>query len=307
MLRGLRILLDACRRAGVERFIHLSSVLVHGDPPSPAAKREDGPTRPAPGSYGHVKLEQDRLVAGACKAGLPSIILCAPNISGPYSQYLLGILTALRARQLALVDDGSAPCSLVDVGNLVHAIMLALEAGTPDGRRLFITDAECTTWRELFNALRPLTDGDIPPSIPREELIRRMRSSSRPSISLLRSLKRLVSSEVRSVLRQDPLWERVDIATRSLVRWFGSAAEDRLRLGIEGPPIRPSQEQPSHLDLRLMSQQLRGVWHSSELAYRWIGYAPRYSFTQSMSAFRRWCTVLHGGDLAAADLLALVP
>ena len=32
-LRGLRNLLAACRKHKVERFIHLSSVLVYGDPP----------------------------------------------------------------------------------------------------------------------------------------------------------------------------------------------------------------------------------------------------------------------------------
>src|SRR6185503_20073057 len=108
----------------VQRFVHLSSVAVYGDPPPAESVHESAPTKPENGSYGWIKLQQDQLVKEAAIAGLPSVILCPPNISGPYSDYLVSLVDCLRGGRFAMLQDGSAPCNLVDVSNLSHAIEL---------------------------------------------------------------------------------------------------------------------------------------------------------------------------------------
>ena len=70
-----------------------------------------------------------------------SAILCPPNISGPYSRFVLDILKDMRQGTLALVDEGKMILNVVDVNNLCHAIELALISEKIDGRRMFITDA----------------------------------------------------------------------------------------------------------------------------------------------------------------------
>ena len=82
MLKGLKNLLAACREQGVRRFVHLSSVAVYGNPPPPDSVHETAPTKPEPESYGWVKLQQGDMVKEAAQAGLSSIVLCPPNISG---------------------------------------------------------------------------------------------------------------------------------------------------------------------------------------------------------------------------------
>src|SRR5439155_8791005 len=136
MVKGLQNLLAASRKNNVERFIHLSSVLVYGDPPPPESGHENAQTRPT-GTYGRIKLQQDRMVRQASRTGLPSVILCPPNVSGPYSPFLVKVLDALRAGAFALLDDGKTPCNLIDVSNLAHAIELALDRGTANGKRIF--------------------------------------------------------------------------------------------------------------------------------------------------------------------------
>ncbi|HEY9446059.1 MAG TPA: NAD(P)-dependent oxidoreductase, partial [Burkholderiales bacterium] len=59
MLTGLSNLLAASRKHRVERFVHLSSVAVYGDPPPPESSAEDAPALPARGTYGWIKLQQD--------------------------------------------------------------------------------------------------------------------------------------------------------------------------------------------------------------------------------------------------------
>jgi hypothetical protein len=126
-------------------------------------------------------------------------------------------------------------------------------------------------------------------SIARDELASlAAKTRQAPKLSPLRSLKHLVSSDVRQALRKDPLLARVDATLRKSVTMLGSAVEDRLRASVGGPPPVPRPPSGSALNVGLSAQQLRGVWHSSERARAEIGYAPPQSFAASMRAFERW-------------------
>jgi nucleoside-diphosphate-sugar epimerase len=304
MLRGLRNVLRASSTRRIHRFIHLSSVAVYGDPPPPESVHEDARTAPAEGTYGWIKLQQDRMVARACREGLASIILCPPNISGPYSDFLIGLIDALRSSTFAFVDGGEAPCNLVDVTNLTAAIELALTEGPADGARLFVTDDENTSWRAVVDALAPLAglEGAIP-VIEREQLLRMASETGVSRISLLKSLKHLISSDVRQALRKDPLWNRIDTALRHGVTRMGKSIEQSLRLSIEGPTNVAEVSAGTTINARLCRQQLRGVAHSCELAKSRLGYRPFYTVAESMEAFRAWYRYYHGMDSNAWQLL----
>jgi nucleoside-diphosphate-sugar epimerase len=304
MLRGLKNLLAASKKQRVERFVHLGSVAVYGDPPPPESVREAAPTLPGRGTYGWVKLQQDRMVMRACQEDLPSLILCPPNISGPHSIYLVGLVDALRAGEFALLDDGSAPCNLVDVSNLSLAIELALSNGPADGARVFVTDDENTNWKYVIDSLVSLAGSAQPvPSISLEELSRTGGAVDKPQGSVLRSLKHLVSSEVRQAMRKDPLWEKVDTVLRRGVAQMGKAVENTLRISVEGPTRIAKVNIGQRLDLRLCRQQLRGVMHSCELAKSRLTYRPAYSVAESMEAFRTWYRSHHGMDSDVWPLL----
>jgi nucleoside-diphosphate-sugar epimerase len=304
MLSGLTHLLAASRRHRIARFVHLSSVAVYGDPPPPESVAEDAPTSPARGTYGWIKLQQDRLVAKATAEGVPSVVLCPPNISGPYSYYLVALVDALRAGTFALLDDGASPCNLIDVENLCHAIELALREGPADGARLFVTDDADTSWGNVVESMLPLAqpDGAVP-RVGRPELVGDTAAGGRRSISLTGSLKHLVSSDVREAMRKDPLWEKVDVALRRGVAHLGRSVESRLRLSVEGP-IRVAKAAPrQRWDTGLCRQQLRGVRHSCELAKQRLGYTPLYTVAQSMRAFQNWYRASHGMDTSVWPLL----
>ena len=291
MLTGLHNLLDCSARAGVNGFVHLSSVLVYGDPPSPDSASESGTIpRLDRASYGGMKLQQDRLVQRAAASGLPALILCPPNITGPYSHFLSAIVAALRHGALALLEGGETVCNLVDVDNLVHAIALGLDHCTGKAPRLFVTDDEGVTWRRIVEAVLPLcVDAPLPPSIERMELAR-LRHSLHPvqRISVLGSLKHLVSSDVRAAMRKDPLWAKIDGALRLAAARLGSGFEERMRHALEGPVRVARESEFQMVNIALSSQQLRGVRHSCAQAKAIIGYLPIRAFTESMQAYRAW-------------------
>ena len=93
MHTGLKNMLKESKAAGVQRFVHISSVAVYGDPPPPEARNESRPARPDKGSYGDTKLRQDRMISAAYRGGLSCANLCPPNISGAYSGFVGNVLS----------------------------------------------------------------------------------------------------------------------------------------------------------------------------------------------------------------------
>jgi nucleoside-diphosphate-sugar epimerase len=303
MLTGLSNLLTASKSAGVVKFIHVGSVAVYGDPPPLESVRESAPTLPEKRSYGWMKLQQDRIVQNACKEGLPGLILCPPNISGPYSVFLIGLVEAIRDGAFALLDDGSNPCNLVDVRNLCRAIELALSNGPINGAMLFITDDEDTQWRDVITNLLVLTERHGPlPTIGRDELFLK-EDSIPPRPRIVESIKFLASSEVRQILRKDPFWQTVDTALRRGVAHLGSRAEHAIRGAIEGPIKVPKVSKGTRINMALSKQQLRNVRHSPEFAKSSLGYRPSYTGGESMAAFRAWYRHHHGMDSPEWPLL----
>lgn len=306
MLKGFRLLLDCAVQEGVQRFIHLSSVAVYGDPPVAGSETEDAPGRPARGSYGWVKLRQDQMLRRAASAGMSAVAICPPNIGGPYSPYMQAVLAGLRRGRIPMLDGGRRPCNLVDAENLAHAIELSLHGGPSDGRRLFVTDGDPPNWRQVADALRPLLPDDAP--APRQitagQLEGMLAAALPPRASVGRSLKHLVSGEVREVLRRDPLLATLDRTARRAVGCLGARNEQRLRTALEGPMRIAPATAGQQIDLRLASQQLRTVIHSSRAAAELLGYRPLHTTGSSLEAFKRWYLAATGLDSAFADLYA---
>jgi len=304
MLRGLENLLGASLAEGVQRFVHLSSVAVYGDPPPPEAVHEDAPTRPVRDTYGWNKLRQDQLVQAAYRRGLPSVILCPPYIGGAYSMFVLRVLQAIQEGRLALVDGGDAVINLVDVQNLAQAIELALSCATADAQRLFVNDDAGTTWRQFTSPLVDLAGRPKPlPSISRDEASGWLGSVKTAPSTLGRRMKRLIAShQVRTILQEDPLITKLFQLTRSGIRFLPGSARERLD-GILRPPKRrrPRAVHPA-FDERLCRLQLRGLRHACDRAREVLGYRPEVSFAGSMEAFQAWYRTTNGWGAEYAPL-----
>jgi nucleoside-diphosphate-sugar epimerase len=285
MLEGLENLLEASRKAGVRRFVHISSVAVYGEEVQGTIDEAATPA-PVPGTYGAMKLAQDRMVARAAARGLSSVVLCPPNISGPYSAFLLEVVRALRGGELALVDDGCLPCELVDVENLVHAVRLALDARESDAQRIFITDGEAASWKAVAESLAPLGDRPLPlPSMPRQEAERRVAAASPRRPSITAAVKHLIASDVRDALRRDPWLAQAEKRLKALVRAVPGLEPVARRHATGGRAVGKPAAGRTYSD-RLLRVQLRDVRYSTARATGQLGYEPPVSFSGSMQAFQ---------------------
>jgi hypothetical protein len=207
---------------------------------------------------------------------------------------LLEIIDSLRKGEFGLVDGGSRMCELVDVGNLVHAIVLALRAEGSDGERIFVTDGQPVAWGDLAKKLLPLADTTSPvPSIALEDARALVQRAEPAAASLRRAVRHLASSEVRQALKRDAWFAQAERSLKSAIKGV-PPLDQTLRERFASRSSAPKSEGGTRLSARLLKQQLRGVSYSQERATGVLGYAPPLTFDASMAGFATWYAVHYG-------------
>jgi predicted dehydrogenase/nucleoside-diphosphate-sugar epimerase len=167
-VEGTRRLAAAAKAAGVRRFVHVSTMAVHGKE-AIGVLDESSPVRPSRGDdYAESKIEAERLIERAVRDGLPATILRLANVYGPFGATLTTRpIQHLLKGTLAIVGGDKKPCNMVYVDNVADAIAKALTAA-PDsavGETFAISDGERMTWLEFFSRFAE-EFGVAPPSTP---------------------------------------------------------------------------------------------------------------------------------------------
>lgn len=153
---GTDAVLDAARRAGSGRVLHVSSNSPFGANPTPTHRfTEDSPTNPYL-AYGASKLEAERLVQRAHDRGdLETVILRPPWFYGPHQpERQTTWLRTVRRGRFPLVGDGANRRSMVFTGNLVHSLLRAEVATAAPGRAYWIADAEPYAMTDVLATVR---------------------------------------------------------------------------------------------------------------------------------------------------------
>jgi predicted dehydrogenase/nucleoside-diphosphate-sugar epimerase len=151
-VEGTRRLVDAAMRAGVKRFVHISTIAVYGERVT-GTVTEDTPLGPKKGwDYAESKLEAEQIVLHAAARGLPAIVLRPSVVYGPHNlTMVVRPLKHLLEDRLALVNCRDVPSNTIYVDNLCLGIQQALD-GTPDlaGHVFLLNDDDGFTWGEYF-------------------------------------------------------------------------------------------------------------------------------------------------------------
>jgi nucleoside-diphosphate-sugar epimerase len=153
---GTQLVLDAARRAGAGRFVHISSNSPFGANERPTDRfTEDSEPEPYLG-YGQSKHEAEQLVAQAWERGdLETVVLRPPWFYGPFQPPRQDqFFAAIRKGRFPLVGDGSQQRSMCFTGNLVQACRLAERSDAAPGRAYWIADAEPYPLADIFAGVR---------------------------------------------------------------------------------------------------------------------------------------------------------
>lgn len=151
--QGTRHLVEACLRSAprLARFVLVSSIAAGGPsgPDRPATEADE--PRPV-SAYGRSKLEAERIVLGAA-GRLPATIIRPPNVIGPGSKELEQAIGLLRRRLVPVFGDERPRTSLIDVDDLVEALILAATDARGAGQTYYVTDGRAYAWPEITAAL----------------------------------------------------------------------------------------------------------------------------------------------------------
>jgi dihydroflavonol-4-reductase len=145
---GVKNLLDAATDAGVSRFVHCSTVGVHGHVERPPAA-EDAPF--APGDvYQDSKLEGERIAARYMAEGrLPVTIFRPAAIYGPGDLRLLKLFRGIKRGRFPMIGDGRALYHWVYIDDLVDGIVRCGTVEDAIGETFILAGPEYTTLNEL--------------------------------------------------------------------------------------------------------------------------------------------------------------
>ena len=161
-VEGTRRLLEAAARASVRRFVHTSTVGVHGHVASPPA---DETAEMNPGDvYQATKAEAEALALDFGRArGLPVAVVRPGAIYGPGETRLLKLFRAIARGRYALVGDGTSFYHPVYIDDLVQGFLLALDRDEAAGESFLVCGPEYVSQKELAALIARHTGGRVLP------------------------------------------------------------------------------------------------------------------------------------------------
>ena len=151
-VQGTGALLDAAQAAGVTRFVHCSTVGVHGHIERPPAN-EDAPL--APGDiYQETKLEGELLAESARGKGAMEVVVARPSgIYGPGDTRFLKLFRSIARRRFPMLGAGAVHYHLTYIDDLVEGFRLCGEAPVAAGRTYILAGPSHTSLAELVRVI----------------------------------------------------------------------------------------------------------------------------------------------------------
>lgn len=155
---GTGTLIEAARRAGVRRFVQVSSPSVaHAGSPLVGAGAAPANPATAHGSYSRTKAESEVLALAADAPGFAVVAIRPHLVWGPGDEQLVGrIIARARAGRLFLIDHGMALIDTTVVDNAVSALMASVERAADEGvhgRALVVSNGQPRTVNELLTRM----------------------------------------------------------------------------------------------------------------------------------------------------------
>lgn len=152
--RDVREAYEACMRAGVGLFIHLSSAVVFGRVTSDLIHDDSPPDTGSWMLYARQKAQAENYLRSMMTEGNPKIVVLRPGlIWGPRSPWSILPAMHLASGTAWLGGFGKGHCNLIHVDNLVRCIERVVETGAPSGGFYNVGDPAQVTWREFYHAM----------------------------------------------------------------------------------------------------------------------------------------------------------
>ena len=147
---GVRNMLELSAKAGVRRFVHCSTIGVHGHVADPPAN-EEAPIKPDD-YYQYTKLKGEEIARDVGKElGLEVSIVRPAAIYGRCEKRFLMIPRAIQKRTWVRFGDGKVLYHFVHIDDLCEAFLLCAERGKAVGETFIIADDHAITLNDIVS------------------------------------------------------------------------------------------------------------------------------------------------------------
>lgn len=151
-VQGTINLLQAARRAGVERILHVSSIAAVGYPAQEADETMAYNGDAFRLAYMHSKREAEDQVRRHCEEGMDIVIACPSAVIAPHCDVLHGwgkVMLDLQHRRLPFTPPGGI--GVIGARDLVQGLLAVMARGQRGER--YILNAHNVSYHELFSCM----------------------------------------------------------------------------------------------------------------------------------------------------------
>ncbi len=283
-------LLLACQRSGVKRFVHMSSMAVHGPRPGlECAKEATATIGHYNEAYSDSKARSEKLVQQAIASGLPGVILRPTVVYGPHSPFVVRVVQSARSGAISLIDQGAGICNAVYVDDVCDAVCAALHSDDALGKAMFINGDHAVSWRDFNMTFANMVTP--PPSVSNfsAQEVRAHWELARPSLrSNFAAFKRLIaSSEFHDQLATVPVMRSAITWTKVRLKGVLSADQVASLKGTSGGGSVPNRRAAWPDSGRLVREDFH-LEFSNALARSLLAWMPSYDFAEGAAMTERW-------------------
>jgi nucleoside-diphosphate-sugar epimerase len=264
----------AAQKAGVRRFIYLSSMIVHTSAPAPGTTEATPPIEYQPGFPTHIaKIEAERRLLRMREQGTVEVVIFRPGIVfGPRSRWVAELADQLLQGTAYFINDGQGICNTVYVDNLVHAMRLAMFASGVDREAFFVGDREQVSWFDFYQPFAKAFGVDLQ-HIPR---------LTPPTFT--HNKKQQLMSAIRE---SEVVQKTLALIPEGLKQGLKQLKSKRSQITSESAPTPPVISQPVVTEMMSILQQSQYKL-PFEKAEKLLGYQPIVSFQEGCDRSIEW-------------------
>ncbi len=289
-----RHLVDAAVVERVTRFVHISSMAVHGPTPTDEVVTELTPIRRWRDEYSNAKAQAEAVVVAAAQRGELSAVILRPTIVyGPYSFFVTPIIDDARQGFVSLVDGGRGICNAVYVDDVCDAIMAALHGDSAPGEAFLVNGDSRATWREFITTFADMVSGAKALHDYSLDEIAAHQAALRPgTLDTATAMVRLLASPAlhAQFSTVPPIGKLISGMKGLLARNITAEQKSAMKLRLQGRRAAPREQSI----MRRVPSQGRVIregyrsWVSNEKAKRRLGWSPIHSFHAGAKRTEEW-------------------
>lgn len=302
--RETALLVKAC--AKVQRFVHVSSMAVHGPSPQAAIVTETTPIRRWGERYSDAKAAAEAVVTDAAKRGTLAAVALRPTVVyGPFSPFVTSIVDDARRGRISLVDGGRGVCNAVYVDDVCDAIIAALYGDDAVGEAFLVNGDDRITWRDFITTFADMVDGQkVAHDHSLEEIAGYWQSRRPRARDNFGAVSRLVASPAfHAQLATIPMFGGLIRGSKELLaRRISTEQKVSIKARLQGPragaahDTSPPVRMPS--EGRVVREAYRS-WVSNAQAGAQLGWTPAHSFSHGALRTGEWLRFARLASLGA--------